>query len=126
MYENLIKIVLNYNVNQMMHFLYHKYYDVIHFGELYRLITPFENEFKVAWEFVSEDKKEALVTVVHMKLPYDEFFLLKLKGLDPEKYYEIEDTGETYSGAFLMNAGLNLTHRPKGDGISYLIHLTEV
>ncbi|MBE6800140.1 MAG: alpha-galactosidase [Ruminococcaceae bacterium] len=103
---------------------YHKYYDVIHYGELYRLITPFENEFKVAWEFVSEDKKEALVTVVHIKLPYDDLFFLKLQGLDPEKIYEIEDTGETYSGAFLMNAGLNLTHRPKGDGISYLIHLT--
>ena len=104
---------------------YHKYYDVIHYGELYRLITPFENEFKVAWEFVSEDKKEALVTVVHIKLPYDDLFILKLKGLDPEKIYEIEDTGETYSGAFLMNAGLNLTHRPKGDGVSFLIHLTE-
>ena len=105
---------------------YHKYYDVIHYGELYRLITPFENEFKVAWEFVSEDKKEALVTVVHIKLPYDNLFFLKLKGLDPEKIYEIEDTGETYSGAFLMNAGLNLTHKPAGDGVSYLIHLTEV
>ena len=105
---------------------YHKYYDVIHYGELYRLITPFENEFKVAWEFVSEDKKEALVTVVNIKLPYDNLFFLKLKGLDPEKIYEIEDTGETYSGAFLMNAGLNLTHKPAGDGISYLIHLTEV
>lgn len=105
---------------------YHKYYDVIHYGELYRLITPFENEFKVAWEFVSEDKKEALVTVVHIKLPYDNLFFLKLKGLDPEKNYEIEDTGEVYSGAFLMNAGLNLTHKPAGDGLSYLIHLTEV
>ena len=105
---------------------YHKYYDVIHFGELYRLITPFENEFKVAWEFVSEDKKEALVTVVNIKLPYDNLFFLKLKGLDPEKIYEVEDSGETYSGAFLMNAGLNLTHKPAGDGISYLIHLTEI
>ena len=105
---------------------YHKYYDVIHFGELYRLITPFENEFKVAWEFVSEDKKEALVTVVNIKLPYDNLFFLKLKGLDPEKIYEVEDSGETYSGAYLMNAGLNLTHKPTGDGISYLIHLTEI
>ena len=102
---------------------YHKYYDVIHYGELYRLITPFENEFKVAWEFVSEDKKEALVTVVNIKLPYDNLFFLKLKGLDPEKIYEVEDSGETYSGAYLMNAGLNLTHKPNGDGISYLIHL---
>lgn len=105
---------------------YHKYYDVIHFGELYRLITPFENEFKVAWEFVSKDKKEALVTVVNIKLPYDNLFFLKLKGLDPEKIYEVEDSGETYSGAYLMNAGLNLTHKPSGDGISYLIHLTEI
>ena len=105
---------------------YHKYYDVIHFGELYRLITPFENEFKVAWEFVSEDKKEALVTVVNIKLPYDNLFFLKLKGLDPEKIYEVEDSGETYSGAYLMYAGLNLTHKPTGDGISYLIHLTEI
>lgn len=105
---------------------YHKYYDVIHYGELYRLITPFENEFKVAWEFVSEDKKEALVTVVNMRQPYDSLFFLKLKGLDSEKIYEIEETGEEYSGAYLMNAGLNLTHKPNGDGVSYLIHLTEV
>ena len=105
---------------------HHKYYDVIHYGELYRLITPFENEFRVAWEFVSEDKKEALVTVVNIKFPYDEFFILKLKGLDPEKYYEVEDTGEQYSGAYLMNAGLNLTYQHNGDGSSYLIHLTEI
>ncbi|MGN1315934.1 MAG: alpha-galactosidase [Acutalibacteraceae bacterium] len=102
---------------------YHKYYDVIHFGELYRLITPFENEFRVAWEFVSEDKKEALATVVQIKRPYDEFFMLRLKGLDPEKIYAIEGTDEKYSGAYLMNAGLNLTHKPKKDGESYLIHL---
>lgn len=102
---------------------YHKYYDVIHFGELYRLITPFENEFRVAWEFVSEDKKEALATVVQIKHPYDEFFMLRLKGLDPEKIYEIEGTDEKHSGAYLMNAGLNLTHKPKKDGDSYLIHL---
>ena len=103
--------------------LYHKYYDVIHYGDLYRLITPFENEFHVAWEFVSEDKNEALVTVVEIKRVYDEFFILRLKGLDPEKYYEIEETGDIYSGAYLMNAGLNFTHRPHGDGVSYRVHL---
>ena len=102
---------------------YHKYYDVIHFGELYRLITPFENEFRVAWEFVSEDKNEALATVVQIKRPYDEFFMLRLKGLDPEKIYEIEGTEEKHSGAYLMNAGINLTRKPKADGESYLIHL---
>ena len=104
---------------------YHKYYDVIHYGELYRLITPFENHFRTAWEFVSEDKKEALVTVVNMRKPYDDLFILRLKGLDSEKLYEIEDTGDTYSGAFLMNAGINLTHRQNGDGTSYIIHIVE-
>ena len=103
--------------------LYHRYYDVIHYGDLYRLITPFENEFHVAWEFVSEDKNEALVTVIEIKRAYDNFFLLKLKGLDPDKYYEDQETKKIYSGAYLMNAGLNLTHKGTGDGYSYRVHL---
>ena len=103
--------------------LYHKYYDVIHYGDLYRLITPFEDEFKVAWEFVSEDKNEALVTVVEMKRFYNDFFMLRLQGLDPEKIYEIEETGEEYSGALLMNAGVNLSTRRSFDGNSFRLHL---
>lgn len=103
--------------------LYHRYYNVIHYGDLYRLITPFENEFKVAWEHVSEDKNEALVTVVQIKKAYEQFFMLRLKGLDTEKVYVDQESGKKYSGAYLMNAGLNLTHKPNGDGQSYRIHL---
>jgi alpha-galactosidase len=103
--------------------LYHQYYDVIHYGDLYRLITPFENQFRVAWEHVAEDKSEALVTVVNMRMPYDQFFMLRLKGLDPKKIYVDQETGKEYSGAFLMNAGLNLTHKPNKDGSSYRIYL---
>ena len=103
---------------------YHKYYDLIHFGNLYRLISPFSNEFKASWEFVSDDKTEALVTVVNIKRPYNYFFLLKIKGLDKNKTYIREDTGEKFSGAFLMNAGLNLTNMPDCEHDSYLIHLT--
>ncbi len=103
--------------------LYHRYYDVIHYGDLYRLITPFENEFKVAWQHVSEDKNETLVTVVHIKNPYAPFFVLRLKGLDENKIYKDYETGKKYSGAYLMNAGLNLTHKPSGDGVSFRVHL---
>ena len=103
--------------------LYHKYYDVIHYGDLYRLITPFENQFRVAWEHVSEDKNEALLTVVQMRHPYDDFFMLRLKGLDPAKVYVDQESGKKYSGAYLMNAGLNLTYKPNGDGASYRVHL---
>ena len=35
----------------------------------------------------------------------------------------VEETGEVYSGAYLMNAGLNFTHRPQGDGLSFRVHL---
>ncbi len=98
---------------------YHKYYDVIHFGELYRLISPFDNAYRAAWVFVAEDKSEALVTSVVMREPYDKAFFLKLKGLDPEKYYRDEETGEIYSGALLMNAGICLTWTDEHDGKSF-------
>ncbi len=105
---------------------YHKYYDVIHFGELYRLISPFEDNFRAAWMFVSEDKSEALVTSVVMRQPYEKVFCLKLKGLDTDKFYQDEETGEIYSGALLMNAGLCLTWTDDNDGTSFKKYFKEV
>ncbi len=105
---------------------YHKYYDVIHFGELYRLISPFDNAYRAAWMFVSEDKSEALVTSVVMRQPFDKAFYLKLKGLAPEKFYLDEETGEVYSGALLMNAGLCLTYTSDEDGKSFKKYFKEV
>ena len=105
---------------------YHKYYDVIHYGELYRLISPFENEFRAAWMFVSQDKDEALVTSVVIKRPEDRGFTLRLKGLDPAKYYIDEDDGEIYSGALLMNAGICLDFNGEWDGDSFKKHFKAV
>ena len=105
---------------------YHKYYDVIHYGELYRLISPFENEFRAAWMFVSQDKDEALVTSVVIKRPEDRGFTLRLKGLDPAKYYVDEDDGEIYSGALLMNAGICLDFNGEWDGDSFKKHFKAV
>ena len=68
--------------------------------------------------FVSEDKNEALVTSVVISKTEDRGFYLKLKGLDPEKYYVDEDTDEVYSGALLMNAGICLSHYSSDDGAS--------
>ena len=106
--------------------LYHKYYNVIHYGDLYRLESPFENYDRCAWQFVSEDKKEALVTVVQIKKVIHGFKMLKLQGLKPDSIYKDEATGDTHSGAYLMNAGLNLYDILDNDGDSYLLHLTEV
>lgn len=105
---------------------YHKYYDVIHFGDLYRLISPFENNHRAAWEFVSEDKNEALLTCVVISRPADTAIFIKLKGLDPEKYYIDEDTEEVYSGALLMNAGLCLPNESVSDGSSFIKYFKAV
>lgn len=106
--------------------LYHKYYDVIHYGDLYRIIAPTENEFKCAWSFVAKDKSEALLTVVYKNHPPHRFLNIRLKGLDENKMYVNEADGQVYSGALLMNAGINLTsHEDSGCGTNIMVHFTE-
>ena len=106
--------------------LYHKYYDVIHYGDLYRIIAPTENEFKCAWSFVAKDKSEALLTVIYKNHPPHRFLNIRLKGLDENKMYVNEADGQVYSGALLMNAGINLTsHEDSGCGTNIMVHFTE-
>lgn len=105
---------------------YHRYYNVIHFGDLYRIIAPTDDEFKCAWEYVAKDKSEALLTVVIKNRAPHDFLLIKMKGLDPEKMYRDETGGEIYSGALLMNAGINLTDGTLSAGRSFIRYFTEV
>ena len=105
---------------------YHRYYNVIHFGDLYRIIAPTYDEFKCAWEYVAKDKSEALLTVVIKNRAPHDFLLIKMKGLDPEKMYRDETDGEIYSGALLMNAGINLTDGTLSAGRSFIRYFTEV
>ncbi len=105
---------------------YHKYYELIHYGELYRLIDPYFDTNKCAWSFVSPDKSEALVTAVIINKDQGKLFLLKCDGLDKSKFYKDEATGEIYSGALLMNVGINLTRIIEEDGESVMMHFVEV
>ena len=88
---------------------YHKYYELIRFGDFYRITAPTENAFVCDWEFVSQDKNEVLFTRVVMRQPENLYQRQCLRGLDPDKLYTDEETGETYSGALLMHGGLNLS-----------------
>ena len=90
---------------------YHKYYNLIHFGDLYRTLSPFEEKYKVAWQIVSQDKKECLLTVVCLQERIPENFIYKFKGLDQNAYYKNEEDGKVYSGDFLANVGLNLSNK---------------
>ncbi len=109
---------------------YHRFSSVIRKGDFYRLVKPEDNRFYCAWEFVSEDRNEFLLTVVTMRKRPTSYLILRMRGLDPEQMYRDESTGRMYSGAFLMNAGLNLTPRPgeddslNQDGGSQVHHFT--
>lgn len=84
-------------------------YDVISYGDQYRLVNPFEDNYSAAWMFVSEDKNRAFVTYVQTKTdPNPPMRRLKLKGLDPTKRYIDTQSGVSYMGDTLMNAGINL------------------
>ena len=105
---------------------YHKYYDLIHYGDLYRLVSPFENPYRAAWQMVSQDKSNSLVTMVTMREELFANVILKLQGLDPEKYYQNDLTDEIYSGALLMKAGIVLADVAEGTGESIKIYFSEV
>lgn len=105
---------------------YHKYYDLIRNGDLYHLLDPYYNKHRVAWSFVSKDKSEVLATVVTIKRHCNSMFFLKLKGLDKLAFYKNEADGEIYSGAILMNAGINLAERYDRDGDSIAFHFVRV
>ena len=106
--------------------LYHKYYDLTHNGDLYRIIAPTEDEFKCAWSFVAKDKSEALLTVIIKNRTPHTFLNIRLKGLDENKMYVNEANGEIYSGALLMNAGVNLSVGGDFDGgTNFMVHFKE-
>lgn len=84
-------------------------YDLISKGDYYRLSSPFENDLFTAWEHVSMDKREALVSLVtgstRLASPFSRVYL---KGLDPSLKYQVNGGEEVYSGATLMQAGYPL------------------
>ena len=67
------------------------YYDLIQNGLYYRL-TEIYKDYYEAWEFAAEDGSEALLNVVATDVqPNPALMHIKLKGLDPDALYEIDD-----------------------------------
>ena len=89
---------------------FHKFYNVVQNGDYYRLVSPFENRYMCAWEYVSTDKNECLATLAVMRARVHNPLRLRLRGLDPDKRYRDSDTGEIHYGSTLMNAGLYFSH----------------
>lgn len=93
--------------------------DIVMLGDLYRIISPYEEKGLYSIMYVSKDKKRAVV--------FDYCFAyqgrthnsqaIKLNGLDPDKRYKVTElnveksnfwgNGKVFSGEYLINEGLN-------------------
>ena len=102
-----------------------EYQPLIHNGEYYRLSNPMKDEY-AAWEFVSEDKSEALIHgMVFFTKPNFVRYLIKPRGLDENAEYVINNGSETYTGNALMSGGV-LVPKTSGDYSPIEMHITKV
>ena len=115
---------------------------VIQFGDLYRLHSPYAGDNLASLMYVSQDKQQAvffwwkLETFKNQHVPR-----IKMAGLDPNKYYTVHELnridnkplpceGKSYSGAFLMQTGLEMpythdvNHNKLNDWASRVLQLT--
>ena len=95
-------------------------------GLYYRLDEFTEAQDASAWLFVSEDRSRALLNVVvrspHANAP---LIHLKLKGLDPDARYAMEEDDAVRSGAALMYGGYTLPQLI-GDYPAVQLHLKKL
>ncbi len=93
--------------------------DLVLKSDLYRLISP-ESDTFCAYMMVSKDKDRARFNFFSINARgLTETFVLKLKGLDPQKLYKNQNTGLVLSGETLMNVGIRLNdlfHKKRSNG----------
>ena len=100
---------------------------IVQFGDIYRLISPYDRLSVASLMYTSPEKDKAAFywwkteTFVNQHIPR-----VKMAGLNPEKRYRIHELnridntplafeGKTFSGAFLMNNGLEIPYRHNVD-----------
>lgn len=105
--------------------LYKEIRHLVQFGDFYRLLSPFEGN-ETAWMFVSKDRGEAFVMYARvLQEPNEPLGRFRLRGLDPERDYELDRDGLVYSGDELMYAGLQAP-KLRGDFQSAVFHFRAV
>ena len=107
---------------------YHKFYDLINYGDFYRLASPYDSLYYCAWMFVNANKSHALLNIVKKLIrPNEPPSTIKLDGLDPNKQYIIHGLLENapHSGGCLMNAGIFIPE-VSGDFNAFQYEITAV
>lgn len=92
-------------------------------GELYRLSVPRHT----AWMSVLPDRSRAVLLIVRpqAQTPHVRQPLIRLRGLDPQGVYQIQETGDVYSGSQLQGSGLCM-RLPSGDAACGICTLKKV
>jgi alpha-galactosidase agaN len=89
---------------------------VVQFGQQYRLINPEAGSNEAAVQFNYENK--VLATYIRVLSTVETVeTTLKLKNLEQDANYMLQGTGQVYSGAELMYAGITVV-LPQGDFLS--------
>lgn len=98
---------------------------LVQFGELYRLLSPFDGN-ETAWIIVNKEKTEAVLSYYRvLDAPNAPFRSVKAAGLDPSKKYRFQETGDIVGGDELMYAGVAIPASLSGDFESVVWHLKE-
>ena len=100
--------------------LYKDIREVVHLGQIYRLVTARENPYAV-FEYVSKDKKRAVLFVLGKSMQFrDVLPRIRFRGLDPDAVYDVEGY-KSMSGKGLMESGLQV--KLEGDFDSKVIRI---
>ncbi|PLS05561.1 alpha-galactosidase [Neobacillus cucumis] len=87
---------------------YQQIKDIVQFGNLYRLIAPFEG-MDTAWMYVDDNQGQAVVFYYKiLATPNPPFLRMKLRGLNPEMKYKQHDDDRVFYGDELLKIGLTL------------------
>lgn len=92
-------------------------------GDLYRIDNPFDGNFFTE-AIVSKDQTTAiLIAYRRMGRVNNEVHRVRMRGLDPNKRYYVEELEQEFSGATLMQVGLAPSY-PQGDFTTVKFHFT--
>ena len=117
---------------------------VVQFGEIYRLVSPYDDHGFASMMYASEDKEKAVFYWWKIANFYDEHFSrVPMKGLSPERMYRVTELNrvdssplacesKVFSGKFLMENGLdipynnNVPYNERSDWSSRVLYLEAV
>lgn len=116
---------------------YNRLKDLVWKGDLYRLVSPYEDDRAVLM-YTNEAKNKAILFAYSLHpRAFNQYRAVRLQGLDPNKKYKLEEInkmsgsrsgftseGKTFSGDYLIKIGLKLPNN--GDSSSAVIEITEV